>query len=81
VLAYIWWRFGGPDTLSFIILSGGFTAIMDFISSFVVRNYEYPGQAHLCDYPPKFSTGLARFFDNEKRLANEYGRIKSQIKV
>ena len=47
VLAYIWWRFGGPDTLSFMILSGGFTAIMDFISSFVVHNYEYPGQTHL----------------------------------
>ncbi|NIM97609.1 MAG: carotenoid biosynthesis protein [candidate division Zixibacteria bacterium] len=47
VLAYIWWRFGGPDTLSFIILSGGFTAIMDFISSFVARNYEYPGQSPL----------------------------------
>lgn len=47
VLSYIWWRFGGPDTVSFIILSGGFTAIMDFISSFVVRNYEYPGQSPL----------------------------------
>ncbi len=47
VLAYIWWRFGGPDTLAFIIVSGGFTAIMDFISSFVVRNYEYPGQSQL----------------------------------
>ena len=45
VLGYIWWRFGGADTLSFVILSGGFTAIMDFISSFVVRNYEYPGQS------------------------------------
>ena len=42
VLAYIWWRFGGPDTLAFIIISGGFTAVMDFISSFVVQNYEYP---------------------------------------
>ena len=47
VLAYIWWRFGGPDTLAFVIVSGGFTAIMDFISSFVVRNYEYPGQSQL----------------------------------
>ena len=47
VLAYIWWRFGGPDTLAFIIISGGFTAVMDFISSFVVRNYEYPGQSQL----------------------------------
>lgn len=47
VLAYIWWRFGGPDTLAFIIVSGGFTAVMDFISSFVVQNYEYPGQSQL----------------------------------
>ena len=47
VLSFIWWRFGGPDTVSFIILSGGFTAIMDLISSFVVRNYEYPGQSPL----------------------------------
>ena len=47
VLGFIWWRFGGPDTVAFIIVSGGFTAIMDFISSFVVRNYEYPGQSEL----------------------------------
>jgi len=47
VLCFIWWRFGGPDTLAFIIVSGGFTAIMDFISSFVVMNYEYPGQSEL----------------------------------
>ena len=47
VLAYIWWRFGGPDTLAFIIVAGGFTAVMDFISSFVVQNYEYPGQSRL----------------------------------
>ena len=38
VLWFIWWRFGGPDTVAFIIVSGGFTAIMDFISSFVVSN-------------------------------------------
>jgi len=47
VLGFIWWRFGGPDTLAFIIVSGVFTAFMDFISSFVVRNYEYPGQSPL----------------------------------
>ena len=47
VLWFIWWRFGGPDTVAFIIVSGGFTAIMDFISSFVVSNYVYPGQSHL----------------------------------
>ena len=45
VLAFIWWRFGGPDTVAFIIVSGGFTGVMDFISSFVVQNYEYPGQS------------------------------------
>lgn len=45
VLGFIWWRFGGPDTLSFIVVSGGFSAVMDFISSFVARNYEYPGQS------------------------------------
>jgi len=47
VLWFIWWRFGGPDTVAFIIVSGGFTAIMDYISSFVVSNYVYPGQSHL----------------------------------
>lgn len=47
VLAFIWWRFGGSDTLVFVIVSGGFTAIMDFISSFVVHNYEYPDQSRL----------------------------------
>ena len=47
VLGFIWWRFGGPDTLAFIIVSGVFTAFMDLISSFVVRNYEYPGQSPL----------------------------------
>ncbi len=47
VLAYIRWRFGGPDTMAYIIVSGGFTAVMDFISSFVVQNYEYPGQSQL----------------------------------
>lgn len=47
VLAFIWWRFGGADTVAFIILSGLFTATMDFVSAFVARNYEYPGQSHL----------------------------------
>jgi hypothetical protein len=45
VLAYIWWRFGGPDALAFVIVSGLFTAWMDYISAFVVQNYEYPGQS------------------------------------
>jgi len=47
VLAFVWWRFGGADTFVFIMVSGGFTAIMDLISSFVARNYEYPGQSVL----------------------------------
>jgi len=47
MLAYVWWRFGLADTVTFIVVSGGFTAIMDFLSSFVVRNYEYPGQSRL----------------------------------
>jgi len=47
VLCFIWWRFGGADTIAFIIVSGAFTAIMDFMSSFVARNYEYPGQSPL----------------------------------
>jgi hypothetical protein len=47
VLGFIWWRFGLPDMLVFIIVVGLFSAIMDSISSFVVRNYEYPGQSPL----------------------------------
>jgi putative membrane protein len=47
VLAFIWWRFGGPDTLAFVIVSGAFTATMDFISAFVAQNYAYPGQSRL----------------------------------
>lgn len=47
VLEFIWWRFGLPDMLVFIIVVGLFSAIIDFISSFVVRNYEYPGQSPL----------------------------------
>jgi Carotenoid biosynthesis protein len=47
VLAVIFWRFGGPDTVAFVIVSGAFTAVMDFISAFVVHNYEYPGQSRL----------------------------------
>jgi putative membrane protein len=47
VLGFIRWRFGGPDTLTFIIVVGVFTAVMDFISAFVAQNYEYPGQTRL----------------------------------
>ena len=45
VLAFIRWRFGGPDALAFAILAGVFTACLDFVSSFVAQNYEYPGQS------------------------------------
>jgi uncharacterized membrane protein len=45
VLGFIWWRFGPIDMLVFIIVVGLFSATMDGISSFVVRNYEYPGQS------------------------------------
>jgi hypothetical protein len=45
ILAFVRWRFGGPDTLAFVIVSGAFSAIMDFISSFVAQNYAYPGQS------------------------------------
>lgn len=47
VITYIWWRFDGAHAISFIIISGVFSAVMDFISSFVVHNYEYPGQSRL----------------------------------
>lgn len=47
VLAYFVWRFGVADAISFAILSGGFTAILDFLSSFVAENYVYPGQSRL----------------------------------
>jgi hypothetical protein len=47
VLWYVWWRFGVADALTFALLSGGFSAIMDFISSFAVDNYVYPGQSQL----------------------------------
>jgi len=47
ILAFICWRFGGPDALAFVVVSGAFSAIMDFISSFVAQNYAYPGQSPL----------------------------------
>lgn len=47
VLAVLWWRFGPVDLLVFVVVTGVFAAVMDFISSFVARNYEYPGQSPL----------------------------------
>lgn len=47
MLVFVRWRFGGPDALAFAILAGLFTALMDFVSAFVVQNYEYPGQSRV----------------------------------
>ncbi len=47
VLWFVHWRFGGPDTLAFGILAGGFAATMDFISAFIALNYAYPGQSRV----------------------------------
>ena len=47
VVIYICWRFGSAGAISFIIISGFFCAIMDFISSFVAHNYVYPDQSRL----------------------------------
>jgi hypothetical protein len=45
--SYAGWRFGWANGLCFIVVSGGFTAIMDFISAFQKHNYQYPGQTKL----------------------------------
>lgn len=47
ILATIGWRFGGPDVLAFLIITGLFAATLDFLSAFAARNYEYPGQSRL----------------------------------
>lgn len=47
VLAYFVWRFGMVDAISFAVLSGGFSATLDFLSSFAAENYVYPGQTRL----------------------------------
>ena len=44
-LAVIGWRFGAVRAGVFVIVAGLFPAVMDFISSFAVMNYEYPGQS------------------------------------
>jgi hypothetical protein len=41
------WRFGGANMMVFVVIAGLFPAVMDFLSSFVARNYEYPGQSRL----------------------------------
>lgn len=47
VLWYISWRFGIANAIAFLILSGGFTAVMDMISAYIEVNYEYPGKSPL----------------------------------
>ena len=47
VILYIHWRFGTANMISFIILTGIFSAIMDFLSAFTEVNYEYPGKSKL----------------------------------
>lgn len=47
VLTFLAWRFGRANTGVFMIVAGLFPAAMDFLSSFAVHNYEYPGQSRL----------------------------------
>ncbi|MDZ7749385.1 MAG: hypothetical protein U5K43_11705 [Halofilum sp. (in: g-proteobacteria)] len=47
VLAFLGWRFGRVNVAVFVIVAGLFPAAMDFLSSFVVDNYVYPGQSRL----------------------------------
>jgi uncharacterized membrane protein len=44
VLAFLAWRFGSVRATAFAIVAGLFPALMDFLSSFAVSNYAYPGQ-------------------------------------
>lgn len=43
VLGFMAWRFGVANMMVFVVVAGLFPAVMDFLSSFVARNYEYPG--------------------------------------
>jgi uncharacterized membrane protein len=47
VLGFMAWRFGVANMMVFVVVAGLFPAVMDFLSSFVARNYEYPGQCQL----------------------------------
>jgi carotenoid biosynthesis protein len=47
VLGFMAWRFGGANMMVFVVMAGLFPAVMDFLSSFIARNYEYPGQSRL----------------------------------
>ena len=47
ILWYISWRFGMANAIAFLVLSGGFTSVMDLLSAYVEVNYEYPGKTPL----------------------------------
>jgi putative membrane protein len=47
VVVFIAWRFSAADALAFVLIAGLFPAVMDFLSSFAVQNYVYPGQSRL----------------------------------
>jgi putative membrane protein len=75
VLAYFVWRFGVADTINFAILSGGFSAILDFLSSFAAENYVYPGQSQLWVFTYIFfgwiaMCGMSLLIDREILLKN-----------
>jgi uncharacterized membrane protein len=44
VLVFFAWRFGPIRAIVLAVVAGLFPAIMDFVSSFAVSNYVYPGQ-------------------------------------
>jgi uncharacterized membrane protein len=45
LLIFIYKRFGFANAIAFLIITGGFSAIMDFLSAYVEVNYEYPGKS------------------------------------
>lgn len=56
-IAFIGWRFGAARAGVFVIVAGLFPAIMDFISSFAVSNYQYPGQSRAWVFTTSSSGG------------------------
>jgi putative membrane protein len=47
VLLYFAWRFGLADAFTFLLLAGGFAALLDFLNFSVAKTYDYPGQSAL----------------------------------
>jgi hypothetical protein len=47
VVVFIAWRFSVADALAFVLVAGLLPAVMDFLSSFAVQSYVYPGQSRL----------------------------------